>query len=85
MLHGKSWNRVMAMTTPWITPCNPAYGEPAAFKRTILLNCLNAVNRTCGGVTARGHGQRRNSILIKPDQAYQQITKEFPDQLHFPQ
>jgi len=59
---------VITTSSPWMAAKNSFYGQPSAFKESVLLKCFQAILRTGGGIAATGRGEWRNKVLVKLDQ-----------------
>lgn len=62
-----SRDRIVAMSTPWMTSGYPLYGKPCAFQGAMLLDCLYSVLRTGRHIPACRRFERRYAIPVKID------------------
>ena len=69
--------RIITTAPPGAAGKHTFQGKPATFEGPVLVNSLNTINRTTGGIAAGGHQVRRKSILINPDQENEKLSEEF--------
>ena len=71
------WNRVVAVSAPWVTTHQSLNGQIPAFEWPMFPNSLQAIIGTAWVKSARGTQERGDGNLVKPDASDQQLTDDF--------
>ena len=72
-----SWNRVVAVSAPWVTTHQSLHGQISAFEWTMFPNRLQSIIRTGWVESARWTKEWGDGNLVKPNASDQQLTDDF--------
>ena len=75
-----SWHRVVATSSPGMTPQQSSHGKPQSLERSMLKECLSCILRTGGGKPAGGRREGGDTSLIKQDGQREEKHADTPQQ-----